>query len=156
MAERKVFGRIELDVNGQLWKIELRQSGLYLRKKHHRLEWFLDGPKLVRLCDKQPLLFQIKEVNIKQSTCKHEFTGGTNTCALCGYVMTADDINAANAQKDEHLCSIPDCQALAIGSANISINNEPKKMLSLCKMHLEAALDDNERENEVGKGEQKV
>jgi len=39
-------------------------------------------------------------------------------------------------------CAVPDCKAKATHTANLSINNAPKKHLPVCKPHADAARED--------------
>lgn len=39
-------------------------------------------------------------------------------------------------------CAVPDCNKDAICKADISINNEPVKLLPVCQMHFESTLED--------------
>lgn len=62
MAERLVFGRMKFEVNGQTWKMELRRDGLHAKRLHYREDYLLDPAVLVRLSQKQPELFVIREL----------------------------------------------------------------------------------------------
>ena len=70
MAARKVFGRIKLKVGDEKWRIELRQDGLHVRKKHFRQEWLFTPEQIVRLSKQQTELFTYSEtIGKKDGTC---------------------------------------------------------------------------------------
>jgi hypothetical protein len=43
----------------------------------------------------------------------------------------------------KHKCSVPDCGATAVTKAAISINNQPKRKMPVCRMHADAAQEDS-------------
>lgn len=57
MNNKRVRGRVHYNHNGELWKIEMTNEGIFARK--HKSRTVLDVPlwKVINLCTKQPDLF---------------------------------------------------------------------------------------------------
>jgi hypothetical protein len=66
MAQRKVFGRIQVVVGEETYRIELRPDGLHVRLKHHRKEWVFTPEQIARLSKHQTELFTHSETISRQ------------------------------------------------------------------------------------------
>ena len=53
MSKHKVFGRRWFTIKGEDFKVELRENGVYVRKRNSRTNWWLPPSYLLHLCKNQ-------------------------------------------------------------------------------------------------------
>lgn len=67
-------------------------------------------------------------------------------CETCG--KKECDCDCADVTENEQKCAVSDCENKATTTALISVNNSPKKRLPVCRVHADAAKEDQPKSKE--------
>ena len=83
MAKRTVFGRRKIDFEGRSFTIELRENGIFVRRKHCRSEWRLPLERLINHANFNPNSYLTMQHNPNSSQGQWLRVNKSNRCPLC-------------------------------------------------------------------------